>query len=174
MKEPARLMMKRIIWILLLLFIAVQFIPVNKTNPPVTPAQTLYAAHSVPPNIQSILERSCRDCHSNETVWPWYSHVAPASWLVAHDVKQARKEVNLSLWETYNDKRKKRKLEEMCEQVREGEMPDSKYTLIHRNARLTPEDRAAICAWTDALSKSLAATESASSESAVPSGNRPH
>jgi hypothetical protein len=82
--------------------------------------------------------------------------------------------VNLSLWGTYNDKRKKRKLEEMCEQVREGEMPDSKYTLIHRNARLTPGDRAAICAWTDALSKSLPATESASSESPVPPGNQPH
>jgi heme-binding protein len=173
-KESARLMMKKVLWILLLAFMAVQFIPVSKTNPAVSPSQTLYATHSVPPNIQSILDRSCRDCHSNETVWPWYSQVAPASWLVSHDVKEARKEVNLSLWGTYNDKRKKRKLEEMCEQVREGDMPDSTYTLIHRNARLTPEERAAICAWTDALGKSLPSTESASSQSTVPSSQQPH
>ena len=71
----------------------------------------------------SVLERSCRDCHSNETTWPWYSSVAPVSWLVARDVNEGRKELNISEFGTYEPKKQQHKLEEACTQVKEGEMP---------------------------------------------------
>jgi Haem-binding domain len=165
--------MKPVMWILLVVIIAAQFVPVSKTNPAINPSQSLYATQSVPPNVRAVLDRSCRDCHSNETVWPWYSRVAPVSWLVSHDVKEARGEVNFSVWGTYNDKKRKRKLEEICEQIRKGDMPDSKYALIHRKARLTPDDRSLLCTWTEAAGKNIPSTESASSGSQMPQAQPP-
>jgi hypothetical protein len=139
----------------LLILIVIQFVPVKRDNPPSEPAQAVESVITVPAAVHSILERSCADCHSNRTRWPWYSQIAPVSWLVAHDVHEGRVELNLSEWATYSEKRKTHKLQEICEQLRGGKMPDSKYTLIHRDARLTHEDRDAVCAWADATRKSM-------------------
>ena len=148
---------KRIAFLILALFIAAQFIPVNRSNPAVDPAKTIYAAGIVPANIHTILQRSCKDCHSDETHWPWYSYVAPVSWLVASDVHDARDEVNLSEWAGYNQRRKDHKLEEICEQVRGHRMPDSKYTLIHRGAFMSEAERVEVCQWTEAARKMIVA-----------------
>ncbi len=148
---------KRIrLWVLVLLVLA-QFVPLKRTNPPFDPAKTIYALHAVPANVQAVFQRSCKDCHSNETHWPWYSHVAPVSWVVVHDVNEARRMMNLSEWGAYPERKKRSRLEAICEQMDSGEMPDSKYTLIHRDARLTEEERKAVCAWADATRKVLAA-----------------
>ncbi len=134
---------------ILVLLLASQLIPISHANPSVDPSHALYATQNVPPPVKTVFERSCKNCHSNETSWPWYSYVAPASWVVAHDVHQARKAMNFSEWGTYTAKRREEKLEEVCEQLTNGDMPDFKYVLVHRSARITAEERGAICQWTE-------------------------
>ena len=102
------------------------------------------------PNVQTILSRSCNDCHSSKTTWPWYSQMAPISWLLADHVKDGRGELNFSEWATYSAKRKRRKLTEICEQVNKKEMPVSSYLWMHHDAALSPTDRNAICDWANA------------------------
>jgi hypothetical protein len=131
------------------LFVACQLVPVERSNPTTDPSRGLYAAAAVPPDVRSILERSCGDCHSNETRWPWYSHVAPVSWLVSFDVREGRADLNFSEWARYSAETKGHKLEAICRRVRQGEMPDGKYTLIHRGARLSESDRETLCRWAE-------------------------
>ncbi|MGD8495438.1 MAG: heme-binding domain-containing protein [Gemmatimonadales bacterium] len=119
-----------------------QFVPVQRTNPPV--GQEIQA----PPEVMAVLQRSCYDCHSNETVWPAYSRIAPISWLVVHDVKEGRSGVNYSEWGALSDDDKLHLLEETWEEVEKGEMPLKKYTLIHQDARLSDADRATLRDWT--------------------------
>ena len=140
---------------IVLLLLAIQLVPVKRDNPASGATQAIESVTTVPVDVHAILERSCADCQSNQTRWPWYSQVAPVSWLVAHDVHEGRGELNLSEWGTYSERRKVHKLQEICEQLRASKMPDSKYTLIHRNARLTDQDRDAVCAWADAIRKSM-------------------
>jgi hypothetical protein len=126
---------------IVLALIVMQFVPVERSNPPVeeeVPA---------PANVRAMLRRACYDCHSNETRWPWYSHVAPVSWLVAHDVHEARKHLNFSTWNQYNPKRQARKLNEVWEEVDEGEMPLWYYLAVHRDAVLSDADRALLREW---------------------------
>jgi hypothetical protein len=139
----------------LVLLVAAQFIPVDRANPPEDPAQTVYATTSVPPEVASLLRRACHDCHSSQTVWPWYSQVAPASWLVARDVTKGRGELNLSEWGRYPARRKDRKLKEICEQVTGGKMPMSVYTLMHPQAKLNDQERKAMCGWADTVRKEM-------------------
>jgi hypothetical protein len=129
------------------LALAIQLVPVDRSNPPVT------ADLAAPPAVDAVLRASCYDCHSNETRWPWYSRVAPVSWLVAHDVEEARDRLNFSLWGTYERKRQQRLAEEMWEEVEKGEMPLEIYLLVHADARLTEDDRAVLAAWSAAFSR---------------------
>jgi uncharacterized membrane protein len=140
---------KRIGLATLFLLLTIQFIPVDRNNPGVKTAWAIYAAQPFPADVKAVFERSCKNCHSNETSWPWYSYVAPVSWVVAHDVHRGRKTMNFSEWGGYSAQRKEDKLEEICEQVTNGEMPDRKYAIFHRSARITAEERAAICQWTE-------------------------
>jgi heme-binding protein len=144
-----RLWVKRIAVATGFVLLASQLIPVDRSNPIVDPSRTIYAALTVPAGVKAVFERSCKNCHSNETAWPWYSYVAPASWVVVHDVHQARKTMNLSEWGTYSAQRKEDKLEEICEQVTKGDMPDRKYAIFHREARVTPQERDAVCQWSE-------------------------
>lgn len=136
--------LKGVAIVLLVLLAIAQFIRPSRTNPPIDPVLEL---KSVPPELQPIFARSCNDCHSNRTVWPWYSNVAPVSWLVAYDVSEGRRELNFSQWGTYNESRKSKKLDEICREVRDGDMPGALYTLIHRGASLTKADAERICGW---------------------------
>ena len=148
--------------LIVVFLIAAQFVPVDRSNPPIDPGKSIYATGIAPDEIHTILQRSCKDCHSNQTSWPWYSHVAPVSWLIASDVHHGRRELNLSEWGSYAEKRKGNKLDAICEQVRRGDMPDSKYTLIHAGARLSDAERATICKWTEEASKTLSSQPAAS------------
>jgi hypothetical protein len=133
------------------LLIVIQLIPIKRDNPPAPSSSSIYTTGNVPPDVHSVLDRSCNNCHSNQTVWPWYSYVAPFSWILAHDVHQARTHMNFSEWSTYSPKKREEKLEEICEQVMNGVMPDGKYLLIHRKAKLTQEQRESICTWTQSV-----------------------
>ena len=122
--------------------VAIQLVPVDRASPPVA------ADVAAPANVRAVLKRACYDCHSNETAWPWYSRVAPVSWLVAQDVREGRKELNFSDWGSYAAKRQVRKLKEVREQVADGEMPPWFYVAVHREAVLSAEDKALLKAWT--------------------------
>ncbi|HET7434861.1 MAG TPA: heme-binding domain-containing protein [Thermoanaerobaculia bacterium] len=139
--------LKRILLALVIIFALMQFVRPQLTNPPVDPARKLVA----PPQVQTILDRSCRDCHSNETAWPWYSQVAPISWWLADHVKDGRRELNLSEFRSYSARKSNKKLEEICEQVKEAEMPLKSYLPLHPSAKLSDADRQTLCAWTDGL-----------------------
>ena len=126
--------------------ILAQWIPTGRRNPPVT--------LDIPtaPEVKAVLKQSCYDCHSNETIWPWYSSVAPISWFVVRDVNEGREELNFSTWDQYSAKERVEKRHESWEEVEEGEMPPWFYTAVHRDAKLSPDDRVILRAWAaDAL-----------------------
>lgn len=147
-------MLKRVLKVmfvvLVVALIGAQFVRPARTNPPVDESKTIFATGKVPADVRGTLERSCSDCHSHATVWPWYSKVAPVSWLVAEDVEDGRKELNFSVWGDYKPKRAEHKLQELCEQVEEGEMPLKKYTFLHPGAKLSDADRRRLCEWSSA------------------------
>ena len=95
-----------------------------------------------------VLDRACRDCHSNDTRWPWYSHVAPISWFVIDHVDHGRSHFNYSEWNRYSQADAESLLERVCKLARLGTMPLPSYTWMHGRARLSPGDVAALCSWT--------------------------
>jgi hypothetical protein len=126
---------------LIAVFVGAQFVPLARVNPPER------ARPEAPTEVQAVLQRACYDCHSNETQWPWYSYVAPISFLIARDVKEGRKELNFSIWNRYEGRRKARKLREIAEQVEKGKMPQWYYVALHPSATLTAADRELILKW---------------------------
>lgn len=133
---------------LVIAFIGLQFFQIDKTNPPITDTETLEAAVAVPPDVALILGRSCNDCHTNKTIYPWYANIQPAGWFLKDHIDEGKKELNLSKFNTFETKRKLKKLEEICEQVETTEMPLPSYLWIHRDAALTETERKALCDWT--------------------------
>lgn len=129
---------------------AIQLVPVRRANPPVT------ADVAAPAPIQTLLRRACYDCHSNETVWPWYSGIAPASWLVAHDVNDGRRALNFSTWSDYDRTTGAKKLKEAGDEIAEAEMPPWTYLLIHPEARLNGGERRQLQSWFAAQRDALA------------------
>lgn len=133
-----------------------QLIRPAHTNPPVALADTMQARLHVDPAVEAIFSRSCNDCHSNLTVWPWYSHVAPASWFVVYDVRRGREEFNISHWGAYSLEKQQELLKEICTEVSDEEMPGTAYTLLHPAAKLTTTDITSICTWTQTLEQNQA------------------
>jgi hypothetical protein len=94
-----------------------------------------------------VLMQACGNCHSNQTDWPWYSHVPPVSWWIARHVREGREKLDFSEWQTYSTTQKRDKLESVCGLISTGRMPPHIYTAMHPEARLTEENKKAICAW---------------------------
>jgi Haem-binding domain len=139
--------LKRVILPLSAVLLLIQVFRPPRTNPPVDPKQEIRANLAVDPAVAGVFARSCNDCHSDRTVWPWYSHVAPVSWLVISDVNRGRKALNFSAWSTYRAEERRKQLAEICKEVTEGEMPGFSYTLIHREAKLGAAEVVAVCRW---------------------------
>ena len=141
--------MRRVLKVLLvtttIILAAIQFVRPPRTNPPADPASAL--TNHVPANIAEILDRSCRDCHSSQTRWPWYSNVAPVSWFVIDHVDHGRTHFNYSNWPIYDAERQLAIRKNSCEMARAGTMPMPSYTLLHRSARLSAADLEALCTW---------------------------
>ncbi len=127
--------------IILLVIIGIQFIEVEKTNPPVT------ADINAPMEVKTILQNSCYDCHSNETKWSWYSKVAPVSWLISKDVVEGREHLNFSDWEKLLPAKQRKLKEEIWEEIEEDKMPISNYTLLHPSAKLDLMKKQTIKKW---------------------------
>lgn len=131
-------------------FIVIQFIRPDFTNPPVIQAETLEATTQVPDNVQAILKRSCNDCHTNETIYPWYSKIQPSAWFLKGHIDDGRRHLNFSTWNTLELRRKRKKLEEVCEQVEGKMMPLPSYLWVHWSAKLSDEEGKILCDWAKA------------------------
>ena len=149
-------LLKRAALGLFIVGLAIQFYRPARTNPPADPKQSVTASTTVPAEVSAILERSCYDCHSNKTRWPWYSAVAPMSWGLVSHVNEGRENMNLSEWGAYPPKKRASILEKMCDEVREGGMPLKSYLLLHPGARLSEVDWQAICDWSTSEADRLA------------------
>jgi len=145
-KSKARIVLAIVIAVLVIS----QLIRVEKSNPPAR------ADSAIDPSVKAVVKRVCYNCHSNETVWPWYSNVAPVSWLVASDVKEGRDNLNFSEWEGYPADVQTHLRSRIAKEVGEGAMPPWYYSMMHREARLEPEEREKIKIWTAAGSGSPA------------------
>lgn len=150
--------LKFVLAVLMAGFIVIQFVGrPDRTNPPEDPALTLEAQTAVPEAVRNIVNRSCADCHSHRTAWPWYSAVAPASWLVANDVEEGREQLNFSVWGSYSVKQRASRLQGISSEVDKGDMPMKLYVLMHGDAGLSEADKDVLCAWAEQLSDSLIA-----------------
>lgn len=138
----------------LAVFVAMQLVPIDRSNPPEDgPLQP-------PPDVAKVLERSCNDCHSNKTTWPWYGYVAPASWLLKRDIVEGREHLNFSTWRQYDAKKQAKLFKETWQEVEEGEMPLPIYLVMHRDAALSDADKALLRQWTQNERARLGVTES--------------
>ena len=131
--------------ILVVALLAIQLLPVDRSNPP------RQGEISAPADVAELLRRSCYDCHSNETVWPWYSRIAPVSWLVASDVHEGREHLNFSTWNRLDAEERADLMDEVWEVVSEGEMPLWFYLPLHPDARLTDSDLAILRQWSQSV-----------------------
>ncbi|HTX17632.1 MAG TPA: heme-binding domain-containing protein [Bacteroidota bacterium] len=151
-------MKKFLLWAasaLIVAFLAIQFVRPDKENPSVDPSMSVTVQSGIKPQVAATLRASCFDCHSNETVWPWYSQIAPVSWLVADDVRQGRSHLNFSEWGSYPKSKRVLKLGQIYEQLTKNEMPIPKYLMMHPAARLSPAERDSIISWTEDEEESL-------------------
>jgi len=130
--------------ILLAIFVLFSLLPYGeKTNPKVDPKLTLQA----PKPVMDILKRSCYDCHSNQTKWPWYSSVFPMSWSVMDHVKNGRRALNFDLWNKYEEEKRWEALEEIVEKTKAHKMPLPSYLWLHSEAKLTKKDLQILEEW---------------------------
>jgi Haem-binding domain len=135
---------RMILLVLVTLFVVIQFVRIPKTNPPVT------GEIQVPPAVHAVMKRACYDCHSNETVWPWYSNVAPVSWLLYNDVSGGRRAMNFSEWQQMPADKQNRRRKSVWREVKSGDMPLWFYRPLHPAAKLTGADKTILQAWSDA------------------------
>ncbi len=138
----------RAIGIVVLIIAAAQLIRPDHHNPPVNPENSFQTRMHPDPQVARLIDRSCADCHSNRTVWPWYSNVAPLSWVVGDDVREGRAHVNFDDWGKYDAKKSAGLLKDICDMVRQGDMPLWSYRMTHGGTRLSSSERGQICGWT--------------------------
>lgn len=143
--------------ILLILLVAalvvIQFIGIERSNPEFDQSLDLITMEKPPMDVEKILRASCYDCHSNETIWPWYSYVAPASWLIKQHVDDGRDNINFSDWGEYELEDRAYIIEEMIEEVEDGEMPFPGYDVFHPDAKLSEEQKKALFNWLRSIQK---------------------
>lgn len=142
---------KRILLVLLLIFVVMQFFRIDKTNPPVVEGEDFIAVAQPDAEMEKILRSACYDCHSNETNYPWYSNVAPVSWMLKDHIEEGREHLNFSKWGSFPLKKQNHKLHECAEEVEEGEMPLNSYTWTHGDASLSSAQKEKLAAWFESL-----------------------
>lgn len=152
---PLMKIVKLLILVLLIAVVIIQFIPNDKPEVVLTNENDLIYNNQLPENIRVMLKESCYDCHSNETIYPWYSYVAPISWLVVRDIKLGRDELNFSHWESQSKIDKAKNLDKIIDEVTDENMPMPIYTIMHANAKLSDDDRRLITEWADSYAESL-------------------
>lgn len=138
-----------------MVFVIIQFIRPGKNQSDELSANDISKYANVPADVAQILERSCYDCHSNNTKYPWYSNIQPVGWWQANHINEGKDELNFSEFGTYKPKRQAHKMHEVVEMIEENEMPLSSYTLIHKDAVLTADEKTIVMKWAKALEKDI-------------------
>ena len=133
--------MKKILLALIGAFLFLQFFGIDKTNPPIDKNSDFLTLKKTPENVATLVKSACYDCHSNETVYPWYAKVQPFGWFLKDHIDEGRRELNFSTFASYEPRRQAKKLDEAAEQIENGGMPLESYTLIHKEAKLTAEQK---------------------------------
>jgi hypothetical protein len=140
--------LKFVVLAFVILLAGSQFIQPDRSNPPINPAATFEAVAKPSAELTAVVSRACYNCHSNNTIWPWYSRIAPVSWLVADDVKGGRAHLNFSEWGLLGPDVAQRRLQDVCDEVRAGDMPLWQYRLMRPEARLSAQDVKVLCSTT--------------------------
>jgi len=145
-------MKMRVKWMLGVAVVAAMLLQLTnpaRTNPPVVPAHDMLATNAPPPELAARLRAACYDCHSDETKWPWYSHVAPISWWVVGHVKDARQRLNFSEWPHDDPQRARKNWNRISDEAQSGDMPLPSYVWMHASARLSPQERERLAQWAE-------------------------
>jgi hypothetical protein len=142
-----RKILKIVLIILIIIFVVIQFIRPAKNSGEEIAANEITAKFDMPENVQQILKVSCYDCHSNTTRYPWYWYMQPGAWVLSNHFNDGKKEVNFSVFSTYPAAKQYRKFKEIGEQVKKGDMPLFSYTIIHRDAVLSVQQKQTIEDW---------------------------
>lgn len=172
-KRKGRVIAGRILIGILAIFIILQFIrpPGNRSmGESVNAIETRYP---VPAEVHNLLRRSCYDCHSNHTVYPWYSYVEPVGWLLNSDITEGKEELNFDEFASYTAFRQFRRFGAIRQQIEDGKMPLPKYTLLHGSAILTPEEKERIFNWVQAMQDTMKARFPADSLRRAPRSRQP-
>ncbi|MCW8848753.1 MAG: heme-binding domain-containing protein [Melioribacteraceae bacterium] len=148
-------MFKKIIIVVVLILVAIQFITIDQTNPPADMSKDFISITNPPSDLASVIKSSCYDCHSHHTKYPWYSDVAPASWLIKEHINNGRNHLNFSVWTDYKEKKKDHKLEECIDMIKSGEMPMEGYVMFHAEAEINHEQKMQLISWFTELRDSL-------------------
>jgi hypothetical protein len=148
---------KKILWAFLAVLLVIQFFHPERNSSSTTSANHISKAFIIPADVQSILDKSCDDCHSNNTVYPWYVHVQPVDWWMNGHIHDGKEELNFDEFSSYSPRRQFHKFEEIAEQVKEDEMPISSYTFIHRDAILTVEQKEKVIRWSQEMQQEMKA-----------------
>ncbi|GAL64585.1 heme-binding domain-containing protein [Algibacter lectus] len=146
---------KIIAWVALITFVVIQFFPVNYNQSETIPQTDFMLVNNVPATVKKSLQVSCYDCHSNNTQYPWYNKVQPVAWFLEGHIKEGKEELNFSEWDNLSNRRKTSKLRSIIKQIESDEMPLSSYTLIHKEARFSEEEKTIIIQWITLLDNSL-------------------
>ena len=145
-------MVKKIVLGLAAVLLVIQFIrPAKNVSQGLSTNDVAVVYPDMPKEIHVLLQKKCYDCHSNNTNYPWYSNLQPVAWWLADHVEEGKEHLNFSEFATYEKKKADHKLEELVEEVAEGEMPLKSYTLIHREAVVTPEELTLIRNWVSSM-----------------------
>ena len=148
---------KGLFYLLLLGFVIIQFFRPAKNKSEGTSKNDISTLYTVPLDVQNILKTSCNDCHSNNTVYPWYAEVQPVAWWLNDHVQDGKKDLNFSEFASYRPRRQYRKLEEINELIKENEMPLNSYLWIHKDAKLSDQQKLTLANWVNAVRDTMKA-----------------
>jgi hypothetical protein len=150
-------MKKKIGWALLIILVIIQFIRPEKNRSTTIGANDLSKHYAIPANVQDILGRACNDCHSNNTKYPWYSEVQPVGWWLQNHVNDGKRNMNFSEYTSYKPEDQHHLMEELMEEVKEGHMPLNSYLWVHKEAKLSAEEKEALLIWAGVVAEQIKA-----------------
>ncbi len=151
---------KKILLGVFVVLVATQFIHPAKNIAEGIQTNNVAAIFATPEDVKAILKTSCNDCHSNNTIYPWYNNIQPVAWWLDHHIDEAKHGLNFDEFASYSPRRQYHKLEETEEMLNENEMPLSSYTFIHRDAILSTEQKETLINWTKNIRRQMEATYS--------------
>lgn len=148
---------KRILLILLIALVIIQFFHPAKNVSTGNSSNDIAEVYNVPADVKTVLNKACNDCHSNNTRYPWYNNLQPVAWWLDDHVQEGKSELNFNEFKSYRIGKQYRKMENVLDEVKKGDMPLTSYTLIHTNAKLTDKEKALVVGWAESIRNTIKA-----------------